>query len=167
VDNATDVVYVDLTNCNKRIQYFLTCLGALKGLRIEIVELGRRRFPAIRYKGVTVSGLPACTEYLLWARHYPELLPATPEKAALIRDLVGQLMLYLNDLPELAPIYVERRTKTLQTLNLLDIAVAACGSPKLPKNLAWVNDIARQVDRLVDEVEHRNHENEVEDVPAT
>lgn len=149
MDKNADTVYADLTSCNHRISNFLTYLTACKSLRFEVLDLGMRRFPAIRYRGVSVDGLPAATEYVLETRPYPEIMPERPERRAIIRNFVGMILLYEMDLRELEPLYAQYPGKRPHQINLLDIAVAACDSDRLSHELQWIRAIARDVETMV------------------
>lgn len=149
MDNSSDSLYIDFSLCNERIINFLTSLAALKGLRIIPTELGRVRFPAIRFMGLAINGLPAVTELILETKPAPEILPADPRRRALLREYTGAVLLHEMDLKDLAPLYKDTLPKPAHQIDMLDLAIAGCASPDLAADLQWINAVNNNVQEAI------------------
>lgn len=157
MDRANDVVYIDLVGTIEPMHIFLTWLARFKGLRTEVIETAADRSPAIVFQGIQIEGFWPCVDFLLDTRPYPDILPDTPGKRAVIRSLTERVLSNAACLGEIATYYNSYRGTALPPQStLLDLAVAAQASSPAAHRYPWAITIAELVDRRINA--HRDHE---------
>lgn len=147
MDRANDVVYIDFTGVVDPTHIFLAWLARVKGLRTSVVETNAARSPAIVYQGIQIEGFWPCVDFLLDARPYPDVLPDTPGKRAVVRSLTERILADPTTLGEIAVYYLTPQGPELPArLTLMDLAVVAQSFTLHTHRYPWLSSIARQVD---------------------
>lgn len=123
------------------------CLGflaALKGLPSTYAPPSDdlATTPCVTHGRLRVMGFWPCLDYICDIRPYPEILPDTPVKRAVIRSLVSQLLTDATVLGQLSTLYVVQLARSHRDDSnrptLLDLAVSSRHVHPLAEDYPWV-----------------------------